>query len=106
MTGPKLAEEARHDPEGPAAQAIRLTGEYLGFGLVSLANILDPDLIVIGGGLSALGDLLIDPARNVLLSRALPGPAQCPIVAPKLGSEASVIGAACLAMEAGGLPAG
>ena len=79
-------------------EAITRTGEYLGYGLISLANALDPDVIVIGGGLAALRDALLEPARNVLRARALPGPAQCPVVPAALGPDASVIGAASLAM--------
>jgi glucokinase len=98
LTGEVLAAEAVSDPHGPAAQAITLTGEHLGFGLASLANALDPDLIVIGGGLAALGDALLDPARRILHTYGLPGPSQCPVVPAALGAEAAVIGAACLAM--------
>lgn len=98
MTGFMLAEEARRDPEGAAGRAVTQTGEYLGLGLVTLVNVLDPDLIVIGGGLASLGDLLLGPARNVLRGRALPGPANCRIVPAALGPEASIIGAACLGM--------
>ena len=98
VTGFTIAAEARRDPEGAAARAVARTGEYLGCGLVSLVNILDPDLIVIGGGLASLGDLLLGPARKVLQSRALPGPANCRIVPAALGPEASIIGAAALGM--------
>ncbi len=79
-------------------EAVARTGEFLGFGLVSLANALDPDMIVIGGGLAALGDALLEPARRVLHARALPGPASCSVVPAALGPEAAVIGAAVLAM--------
>ena len=99
ITGESIAAEAGRDPESLSAQAVTCTGEYLGYGLVSLANILDPDLIVIGGGLSALGDLLLEPARRVLVRHALPGPAQCPVVPAALGSDASLVGAAALAMK-------
>ena len=85
--------------DGPAGKAIAATGEYLGFGLTSLANALDPDLIIIGGGLAVLGDKLLDPARVVLKDRALPGPATCPVVVATLGADASVIGAATLAIK-------
>jgi len=100
VTGEDIAAEARRDSDGLAAQAIAQTGEYLGYGLVSLANALDPDLIVIGGGLASLGNALLAPARQVLQRRALPGPAQCPVVSAQLGLDASVIGAAALAMSA------
>jgi len=99
VTGEAVAAEAASDPEGPAARAIARTGECLGFGLASLANALDPDLIVIGGGLAALGDALLDPARHILRRYALPGPACCPVVPAALGAEAAVIGAAALGME-------
>ena len=101
-TGEAIAEEARRDPNSLSAQAVTRTGEYLGFGLVSLANSLDPDLIVIGGGLSALGGLLLDPARRILVQYALPGPAQCPVVLAALGPDASLVGAAALAMPVEG----
>ena len=97
-TGEEIARAAAQDPSGGAAQTIARTGEVLGFGLASLANVFDPELIVIGGGLASLGDLLLGPARGVLARRGLPGPARCPVVVAELGAEASLVGAACLAM--------
>ncbi len=99
VTGAALAAEAQRDPQGMASQAVTRTGEYLGYGLVSLVNVLDPDLIVIGGGLVSLGEMLLHPARQILHKRALPGPASCPIVPAALGPDAAVIGAACLGMQ-------
>ncbi len=98
VTGEAVAAEAAQDPDGPAARAVTRTGECLGFGLAGLANALDPDLIVIGGGLVALGDALLDPARRILRRYALPGPARCPVVPAALGADAAVIGAAALGM--------
>ncbi len=99
VTGRDIAAEAAADPESYAARAITRTGEYLGFGLVSLANAIDPDIIVIGGGLCALGASLIDPAVAILKRHALPGPSRCRVVAASLGPDAGVVGAACLAMS-------
>jgi glucokinase len=99
VTGEAVAAEAARDPDGPAARAVTRTGECLGFGLAGLANALDPDLIVLGGGLAALGDALLDPARRILRRHALPGPARCPVVPAALGPDAAVIGAAALGME-------
>jgi len=99
MSGEEIANDALNHPEGPAAAAIALTGEYLGYGLVTLANAIDPSLIVIGGGMSALGDRLLNPARRIFASRALPGPAKAAIRTTSLGPQASVIGAAALAMD-------
>lgn len=106
VTGETIGTEAGRDPDGPAARAVARTGECLGFGLASLANILDPDLIVIGGGLAALGDTLLDPARRVLRRHALPGPARCPVVPAALGPDGAVIGAAALGMGGIALPRG
>lgn len=101
ITGEAIAAEARRYSQSQAALAVTRTGEYLGYGLASLANILDPDLIVVGGGPAALGESLLEPARRVLARYALPGPAQCPVVFAALGPDASLIGAAALAMGAG-----
>lgn len=99
ITGEAIAAEAKQHPQSQAALAVTRTGEYLGYGLASLANVLDPDLIVIGGGLAALGDSLLEPAREGLSLHALSGPAQCPVVVAALGPDASLIGAASLAMK-------
>ena len=99
ITGEAIAEEAKRNSESIAAQAVTKTGETLGWGLASLANTLDPDLIVIGGGLAALGERLLAPARRILARHALPGPAQCPVVLAALGADTSLVGAAALAMD-------
>ncbi len=98
VTGYDVVSDAERDPSSPGSQAIAKTGEYLGFGLVTLANALDPDLIIIGGGLSELGDQLLEPARRVLKEHALPGPSTCPVVVAKLGVDAAIVGAASLVM--------
>jgi glucokinase len=96
--GPAIGAEARQDPDGPAARAVRSVGESLGLGIASLANIFDPDKFIIGGGMADLGDLLLDPARAVLADRALPLVRYTPVVCAALGSDASIVGAASLAL--------
>lgn len=100
LGGSAIGEAARRDPNGPAARAVARVGQKLGLGLVSLANLLDPDRIVIGGGMAELGDLLLAPARQVLAARALPAVRAVPIVGAALGPNASVVGAASLALPA------
>lgn len=100
VTGHDVVRDAEINPTGPGASAITKTGECLGFGLVTLANALDPDLFVIGGGLSDIGDRLLEPARQVLKEHALPGPATCPVVVAQLGVDAAIVGAASLVMTA------
>lgn len=96
FTGHDVEADAAKNPSGPSAKAINKTGQYLGYGLVTLANALDPDLIIIGGGLASLGDSLLEPARTVLKQHALPGPAKCPVVTAQLGVDAAIVGAASL----------
>jgi glucokinase len=73
-------------------------GHHLGVALASLANIFDPDVFVIGGGVSVVGDLLLDPAREELRSRALPPMNRAPVQLAELGPEAGMIGAAAMAL--------
>jgi glucokinase len=80
-----------------------LIGTRLGVACSSLANIFQPDAIVVGGGVIAAGDLLLEPARRELRSRALRPMDQTPILAATLGNDAGMIGAAALArIEAAG----
>lgn len=99
MTGHDVVRDAKQNADGPGSIAIEKTGEYLGFGLASLANALDPDLIIIGGGLSELGDSLLEPARRILKKHALPGPATCKVVTAQLGLDAAIVGAASLVLR-------
>ncbi|MDX1931078.1 MAG: ROK family protein [Capsulimonadales bacterium] len=97
--GIALADLARQDPDSPAGRAIRLCGELLGLGLVSLVNLFGPEQVIIGGGLAGLGDLLLEPARQVVAGRALPAVRATPIRTAGLGADASLIGAASLAID-------
>jgi glucokinase len=88
-----------------ATQVVAEAGRHLGVALVSLANIFDPDVFVIGGGVSAVGDVLLDPAREELRTRALPPMNKTPVKLAELGGEAGMIGAAAMArieLEKGG----
>lgn len=72
-------------------------GSRLGVAFASLANIFDPDMIVVGGGVMAAGDLLLEPARRELRERALPPMNRTAVVAAEMGADAGMIGAAAMA---------
>ncbi len=74
-----------------------LVGSRLGVALASFANLFEPEVIVVGGGVMAAGDLLLDPARRELQARALKPMNQTPVVAAELGEDAGMIGAAAMA---------
>jgi glucokinase len=80
-----------------ATEVVSQAGRHLGAALCSLANIFDPDVFVIGGGVSAVGDLLLDPAREELRTRALPPMNERPVKLAELGPDAGMIGAAAMA---------
>jgi glucokinase len=74
-----------------------LVGKRLGVALASFANIFEPETIVIGGGVIAAGDLLLEPAREELRARALRPMNATPVVEAELGEDAGMIGAAAMA---------
>lgn len=83
-----------------AVETFRRAGTWLGRGIADLCAILDPEAIVIGGGVSEAGDVLLAPARAVLAEKIIGhGYRELPqIRAAMLGNDAGVIGAANLAI--------
>ncbi|MCE3266150.1 MAG: hypothetical protein K0S15_859 [Solirubrobacterales bacterium] len=81
---------------------LALIGTRLGVGLSSLANIFNPDVIVIGGGVIAADDLLLEPARRELRERALQPMNETPVRPAQMGPDAGMIGAAEMALEESG----
>src|SRR5919108_2247 len=74
--------EMAHDGDRDAIELIALIGRRLGVGLANYVNIFNPEVIVIGGGLIAAGDLLLTPAREEMERRALPFPRDLVRVVP------------------------
>ncbi|WP_324717289.1 ROK family protein [Carboxydochorda subterranea] len=95
----KVAEAARQgDPL--AKEVLDRTWLYLGAGLANLANLFDPDAIAIGGGVSRIGEAMMEPLRRELRTRAVPGPAEGTRLVPALlGPNAGVVGAAAVALK-------
>lgn len=101
LTGPLITELAR-DGDPVARDAIEAIGRALGVGVANLVNIFNPQVVVIGGGVSAAGELLLAPAREVMLRRALaPNKELVRVEEAHFGAEAGLIGAALLARESG-----
>jgi glucokinase len=83
-----------------ASEIIAKAAYYLGVGLVNLVNIFNPERIIIGGGMSHLGDMLLEPAKRVVKERAFKLPAQSVSIVPsQLGDDAGVIGAALFVFQ-------
>jgi glucokinase len=94
----KTVTELAAQGDQPAVEVVADAGRHLGVALASLANIFDPDVFVIGGGVAAAGELLIAPAREELRARALPPMNKAPVKLAELGPDAGMIGAAAMAL--------
>jgi glucokinase len=86
------------------ALALRLweqAGTRLGIALASVVNLLNPEWIVLAGGLSRAGELLLDPLRRTILQHSFPTPAKAvKLVISKLDQDLGMVGAGLLAHEA------
>jgi len=96
---PAIATSARAgDPI--ACSVINEAATVLGRALGGAVNLLDPDVLVIGGGVAALQDLITEPLRRGLDEEALPGPDRIKLRFSKLGGiTAAIVGAATVARE-------
>lgn len=83
--------------DGVAIATLALIGRRLGVAMTSFANIFEPDVIVVGGGVMAAGELLLGPAREQVERHALAPMNRTPIVPAELGPSAGMVGAATLA---------
>jgi glucokinase len=99
LAGP-LVTELAHDGDPAALEVLRLIGSRLGVAVASYVNIFNPQVVVIGGGVIAAGELLLGPVRDEVASRALPPSRDVvTIAAAHFGTEAGMIGAAALAID-------
>jgi predicted NBD/HSP70 family sugar kinase len=97
--GAVLAEAAAGSPV--AVAALDETGHWLGLGLAGLINLLNPELVVLGGRFGRIHPFVIDRLEEELDRHALAAPRALARIAPaKLGGDASLLGAAELAFEA------
>ena len=84
----------------PVAREILLeAGEILGRGLVGFVNILNPKLIVVGGGVGEASDFLVERAEEVMQAEALAGRRDVKVTQAVLGNDAGILGAAALAFD-------
>lgn len=86
-----------------AVEIFRRAGTLLGYGIANMINLLDPQVIILGGGLAAVSDLYIDSLRAAVLERAQPlSAAQVKVVVSRLGDKANLLGCARLAWDHAG----
>jgi glucokinase len=99
LTAAQVAELA-HDGHAGAGALVTEMGTRLGTGIANLVNAFNPEVVVVGGGVLALGDLLLGPARDEVARRALaPSRDLVRIVPTRFGAESGMLGAAVMAFE-------
>ncbi|HEY7151053.1 MAG TPA: ROK family protein [Solirubrobacterales bacterium] len=94
----RLVTDAALAGDETARDVLALAGRRIGVALSSIANALDPEVLVIGGGVIRAGELLVGPARSELRARALAPMNEARVAAAELGPEAGMIGAATMAL--------
>ena len=98
LSGKSITEAAR-DGDPLALTAFARTGDWLGAGIASLSVVLDPECVIIGGGVIDSGELLLKPIREGV-TRYMPFAGKHPypeIIAATLGNDAGLVGVADLA---------
>jgi predicted NBD/HSP70 family sugar kinase len=98
--GITILEDAALSGDALALQVVREAAENLGVAVAGLLNLLNPTLVIVGGGLSRLGDVLLEPLRRTVRSRTLATSVEVSrIVTSELGARAIAVGAATLLLQ-------
>ena len=95
--GPRALGQAASDGDAATLALLERAGHALGAGMASFVNIFNPEVIAIGGGVSLIGDPLLEPARRALATFAMPIMLENVKVVPsQLGVKTGIYGAAAL----------
>lgn len=93
----KLVTDAYHQGDKEAIRIINEVAEWVGIGLSSVINLINPEVIIIGGGVSMAGDILFNPIKKEIEKRALKIPRELVKIVPaQLGNDAGMIGSSTL----------
>ncbi len=85
-----------------ALDVITRAAGYFGVGIVNLVNIFNPEMVIVGGGVAKMGDILLEPARQMVRERAYQLASDAVRIVPaRLGDDSGVFGAAVFAFEQG-----
>jgi glucokinase len=99
ITAQEVATAARHG-DMLALDIFHRTGRLLGFGIANMVSLFDPEIVIIGGGLAAAADLVLESLRSSMFERAQPLAAkQVKLAVSQLGDRANLLGCAQLAWQ-------
>jgi glucokinase len=103
-SSPDLLAQAANEGDERALEVWRRIGHYLGAGVAAYINIFNPEAVLIGGGISGVGDHLLKPAQRTARSRCFaPNWNDCTFDRAKLEHKAGMLGAAAMAFDAAGI---
>ena len=104
ITG-KLVGEAAQQGDQLALDVVSHAGAMLGLGIVNLLHLFNPEMVIIGGSVTELGDLLLAPMHDMIEKHVMAEEylRELIITAPKLGDDVSLYGAAVLVLTQGGV---
>jgi len=98
------AVEAAASAGDALAQSVLLkAATYLGVGVVNLVHLLNPQAVIIGGGVSQAGDLIFGPVRRIVAERAMPNYRKVQILPASLGDDVGLYGSAALVLAEMGI---
>ncbi len=99
LTPAIIAEEAQKG-DAIALEVFEETGYYLGLCVTNLIDLLNPEMVVIGGGIAQAGDIILDPIRRTVTATAIRSLAKsCQIVPAELGDNAGIFGGAAIILQ-------
>ncbi len=99
FTDGKSAVEGARKGDALAKALVEKEAEWLGYGFASLLHLYSPEILIVGGGMSAALDLMMDGIQNQIALYAMPAFRSVRVVPAALGDNAGLIGAAALAMR-------
>ncbi len=98
--GARAIYEAAVTGDARARKVLQQTGEFLGMAIANVANLLDPDLVVLSGGLVDAGPMLIDPLRSAVAAHRIgPHDTPVPVKVSQLGPFSGAMGAAMVLLR-------
>jgi len=96
----KMISKAYDLHDNLAIEVMHETGQLLGFGLANVINLFNPEIIIVGGGMSSAGDRLLNTTRETIKAHSLKISSKaCKVIQAELGDRAGIVGAAAYAKD-------
>ncbi len=97
---PAIIAEAAFEGDDLSLEVLQETGYYIGIGVANAINLLNPEMVVIGGGIARAGFVLWDPIMRTVKANALAEALEvCQVVPSKLRDDAGILGGVTLVLE-------